>query len=199
MAPVIPIVTADEAYRVAALFDGARRVAQTALCVLALDDVIDLGRDVEAMTVRTGVPIHKVLAASDAGVAPTVSVTGATTTELHPVEIAAAEQIGDAEVSVDELMIELRRDPAIVALVVECIDAGLVRRNGARSIRKWPERLAWSRRVPVTNDIEDVATRRLLLAVHGPTLLFELAPEIPLALGLRRRPPDAAWLKMGSG
>ncbi len=199
VASVIPIVTAEEAYRVGALFDGARRVAHTALCVLALDDVIDLGRDVEAMALRTGVAMNKVLAASDAGVIPTVSVTGTTPTELHPVETATVAQIGNGDVSVDELMIELRRNPAIVTLVVGCIDAGLVRRNGARAIRKWPERLAWSRRVPATIDIEDVATRRLLLAVHGPTLLFEIAPEIPLALGFRRRPPDADWLKMTGG
>jgi hypothetical protein len=194
-----PAVDADAAYGVAALFDGARRVAQSALCVLALDDVIDLGRDVDAMARRTGVELRRVLAAADAGIEPTVAIVGVPSFAMHPVERAALEIVGSSRRAVDEVMVELRGAHAMVELIMGCVTAGQVTRNGARSRRAWAQRREWMRRVPLTNDIEVVDHRRLLLAVHGPTLLFELAPDIPLALGLRRRPPDSQWMRMTGG
>jgi hypothetical protein len=195
---VTPAVTNDEAYAVAALFDGARRVAQVALCVLALEDVIDLGRDIEAAAILRGVELPHLRAATDANVVPTVAVTGSATVTLHAIEETAIESIGDGA-NVADVLFELRRAPAMHELIRRCIDGRLVNPRGAKSRRRFLLRSRWEREVSVFGDLDDLASRRLVLAVHGPLVLFESAPEIPLALGLQRRAPANAWMMDGGG
>lgn len=195
-APLVEI-TAAEAYAIAALFDGARRVAQSALCVLALEDIIDLGRDLEAAAILRGVELTRIPSAADADVEPVVAVTGTVDITLHPIEAAAIDLIGDGA-SVEHVMFELRRHRAMHELIAECVDAGLVSATGLKLRRQFATRARWEREVPVHVDLVDLAIRRVAIAVHGPLLLFESAPEIPLALGLRRRASANAWMMPGA-
>jgi hypothetical protein len=196
-APAVPDIAADDAYRVAALFDGARRIAHTALCVLALEDVIDLGRDIEAAAVLRDIELVQIQGASDAGIVPTVAITGAPTAELHQIEREALDLIGGETPDVDTVVFELRRSPEMHRIIRECIDRHTVRRDGSKRLGSWPDRWQWGRSVPASGDLDALASRRLVLAVHGPVALFEVAPEIPLALGYRRRPRESAWLMSG--
>lgn len=191
-----PIVTTDEAYAIAALFDGARRVAQAALCVVALEDIIDLGRDIEAAAILRGVELPHLRAATDAGVVPTVTVTGTASVPLHPIEDTAIELIGTGA-KVSDVMFELRRAPAMHDLIRRCIDSRLVNPQGAKSRWRFSLRARWEREVSVFADLVDLSSRRLVLAVHGPLVLFDTAPEIPLALGLQRRARANAWMMDG--